>query len=115
MSCRRFESCPDHHRDYDFPKCQRLRRETPRFCGLWPAQVVLETDCSEQPGPNLPKVSGGDFRDNSLSERCDEGFLLLPQERQVMLAGERLYRDADRLSAIADLTYEPGREECQAQ
>ncbi len=32
-----------------------------------------------------------------------------------MLAGERLYRDADRLSAIADLTYEPGREECQAK
>ncbi len=58
----------------------------------------------------MPKVSRGDFRDNSLAERCDEGFLLLPQERQVMLAGERLHRDADRLSAIADLTYELGRE-----
>ena len=27
-----------------FPKCQRLRRESPRFCGLWAGQVGPETD-----------------------------------------------------------------------
>ncbi len=32
-----------------------------------------------------------------------------------MLASERLHRDADRLFTIADLAYEPGREECQSQ
>ncbi len=107
--------CVHHHRVWYFPKCQRLRRESPQFRGLWQAEVVLETDCSEQPGPEWPKVSGGDFRDNSLSERCDEGFLLLPRARKVMLTGERLHRDADRLFTIADLTHEPGREEGQAE
>ena len=63
-------SHPLRHPVCDSPKYQRLRRETPRFRGLWRAAVVLETDYSEQPGQNLPKVSGGDFRDNSLSERC---------------------------------------------
>ncbi len=111
LCCRKFESCPDHHPVCYFPKHQRLRRESPQFCGLWRAEVVLETDCSEQPGPEWPKVSGGDFRDNSLSERCDEGLLLFPQERQDMLAGERLHRDADRLFTIADPAHEPGREE----
>ncbi len=85
-----------------------------RSAAGWPAQVVLETDCSEQPGPELPKVSRGDFRDNSLAEKCDEGFLLFPQERQAMLPGECLHRNRDRLLAIADLTLEPGREEGQA-
>ena len=28
--------CLHHHRDCYFPKCQRLRRESPRFRGLWP-------------------------------------------------------------------------------
>ena len=90
-------------------------REAPRFRGLWRAEVVLETDCPEQLGPEWAKVSGGDFRDNSLSERCDEGFLFLPQTWQVMLTGERLHRETDRLFTIEDPAHEPGREEGQAE
>ena len=107
--------CVHHHPVCDSPKYQRLRRESPRFRGLWRAEVVLETDCSEQLRPEWAKVSSGDFRDNSLSERCDENFLFLPQERQVMLAGERLHRDAGRLFTVADSAHEPGREEGQAE
>ena len=71
-------------------KCNcNVRRESPRFRELWRAEVVLETECSEQPGPERPKVSGGDFRDNSLSERRGEGLLLFPQERRVMRPGVR--------------------------
>ena len=63
----------------------------------------------------MPKVSGGDFRDNSLLERCDEKFLFFPQERQVMRSGKRFYGDPERLFAIADPAHELGREKCQAE
>ncbi len=58
MSCRRFESCPDHHRDRVFPKCQRLRAKPRGSAGFGGPRLSWRPIARSNQGRNGPKSLG---------------------------------------------------------